>query len=109
MSLIIEYAVFGVLMAANVALGLYFACRKARAQTTEEMFLGSRTLRVLPLAVSVVATITSPTGIVAFAGHFYAYGLHLNWVNLGLVAVLPITTHLIIPVLYKMRVTSVFE
>ncbi|CAN7937029.1 unnamed protein product, partial [Ixodes hexagonus] len=109
MSLTIEYVVFGTLMVANVGLGLYFAFRKARAKTPDEVFLGSRTLKALPLAVSVVATITSPTGIVAFAGHFYAYGLHLNWINLGLILLLPVTTHVIIPVLYKLRVTSVFE
>ncbi|XP_072140799.1 sodium/iodide cotransporter-like [Dermacentor andersoni] len=109
--IILEYVVFGVLMALNFGLGLYFSLRrKARlARTTVEVFLGSRALRALPLAASVVATIVSSAGMVGMTGHFYAYGFHLMWHALGAVAVAPVAAHVFLPVMYGMRITSVFE
>ncbi|KAH7939352.1 hypothetical protein HPB52_011382 [Rhipicephalus sanguineus] len=109
--IVLEYAVFGTLMALNFGLGLYFSLRrKARlAKTTAEVFLGSRALRALPLAASAVATILSSAGLVGFAGHFYAYGFHLIWHSLAAVATAPVAVYIFLPVMYGLRITSVFE
>ncbi|KAL1431971.1 hypothetical protein MTO96_013724 [Rhipicephalus appendiculatus] len=106
-----EYGVFGALMALNFGLGLYFSLRrKARsADTTAEVFLGSRALRSFPLAASVVASLISSTGLVGFTGHFYAYGFHLIWSGLSTIAVTPLVACLFLPVFYNLRITSVFE
>ncbi|KAH6928756.1 hypothetical protein HPB50_019239 [Hyalomma asiaticum] len=106
-----EYAVFGALMALNFGLGLYFSLRrKARsADTTAEVFLGSRALRSFPLAASVVASLISSTGLVGFTGHFYAYGFHLMWNGVNTIAVAPLVACLFLPVFYSLRITSVFE
>ncbi|KAH8022485.1 hypothetical protein HPB51_024584 [Rhipicephalus microplus] len=106
-----EYIVFGGLMALNFGLGLYFSLRrKARsADTTTEVFLGSRALRSFPLAASVVASLISSTGLVGFTGHFYAYGFHLIWSGLTTIAVTPLVAGLFLPVFYSLRITSVFE
>ncbi|KAH9381989.1 hypothetical protein HPB48_000965 [Haemaphysalis longicornis] len=111
MASIIEYVVFGVMMALNFGLGLYFSLRrKARsAHTPVEVFLGSRALRVVPLAASVVATLMSSTGLVGFTGHFYAYGFHLIWHGVACMAMAPIAGRLFLPVMYGLRVTSIFE
>ncbi|XP_077488940.1 sodium-coupled monocarboxylate transporter 2-like [Amblyomma americanum] len=106
-----EYVVFGTLMALNLGLGIYFSVpRKERSQnTTSEAFLGSRAMRPLPLAASVVASLISSTGLIGLTGHFYAYGFHFMWTSLTTLAVSPIATWLFLPVLYTLRVTSVFE
>ncbi|KAK8756489.1 hypothetical protein V5799_000809 [Amblyomma americanum] len=66
-------------------------------------------MRTLPLAASVVASLISSTGLIGLTGHFYAYGFHFMWTSLTTVAVSPIATWLFLPVLYTLRVTSVFE
>ncbi|CAN7947157.1 unnamed protein product, partial [Ixodes hexagonus] len=110
MSLAIEYAVFGILMFGNLGLGLYYAFfKRVEKMTTNEMFLGSRTLRVLPLAISSFASLASATGIVGFIGHFYAYGFHLAWGAVATISMVPISVYVIIPVLFKLKITSVFE
>ncbi|CAN7989810.1 unnamed protein product [Ixodes pacificus] len=110
MSLAIEYAVFGILMVGNLGLGLYFAFFKRIANlTTDELFLGSRTLKVLPLAISSFASLASSTGIVGFIGHFYAYGFHFSWGAVTCLIVLPVSVFVIIPVLFKLKLTSIFE
>ncbi|XP_077561122.1 sodium-coupled monocarboxylate transporter 2-like isoform X2 [Haemaphysalis longicornis] len=111
---VVEYAIFGIVVVGNLVLGLYFTARKAppaiaSSATTAEVFLGNRALRVLPLAASSVASVCSSTTLVAFPGHFYAYGMHIFWCCLSPVLYLPLATRLVIPVVYKLGVTSIFE
>lgn len=107
----VEYAVFGALMCANLGFGLYFSCvRRARKEaTTDEMFLGSRSLRTLPLAGSVLASMLSAIGVIGFSAHYYAYGFHYLWNFLSAPLIALIVSKVVIPVLYQLKVTSVFE
>ncbi|KAH7937518.1 hypothetical protein HPB49_012815 [Dermacentor silvarum] len=109
-----ECAFFGTLVAANLALGLYFSLRSAPSRpntgvTKVEVFLGSRTLRYLPLAASSVASLFSSTGLIGFPAHFYAYGWHVLWLSLTPLLLFPLATRLFVPLLYKLGVTSIFE
>ncbi|XP_037515264.1 sodium-coupled monocarboxylate transporter 2 [Rhipicephalus sanguineus] len=107
----VEHVTFGVLMAANLGLGLYFAfSRRARkASTADEVFLGSRSMGTLPLAVSVLASMISAIGVIGFGAHYYAHGFHYAWSLVSAPLLVPVVTLVVIPVLYKLRVTSVFE
>ncbi|KAH7937372.1 hypothetical protein HPB49_011161 [Dermacentor silvarum] len=107
--MVTEYVVFGILMAFNLGLGVYFSRRRIEHSGTAEVFLGSRSLRSLPLAVSMVATMLSSTGLVGFTGHFYAYGFHQAWNDVAIIVVAPLVAHLFLPVLYELRITSVFQ
>lgn len=111
MTLHTEHVVFGTLVALNLALGLYFSLRrKARsADTTSEVFLGSRALRAVPLAASIVASLFSSMGMVGFVGHSYAFGFHLIWDSLAKVVLAPTAAYLFLPVFYDLGITSVFE
>ncbi|KAM7304201.1 sodium-coupled monocarboxylate transporter 1 [Ixodes scapularis] len=110
MEKLVEYAVFAVLMVANFGLGLYFSFyKKAREVTAEEVFLGSNTLKMLPLALSALASIMSSLGIIGVTGHVYAYGLHVYWNHILAPINALIIAYIIIPVIYKLKVTSVFE
>lgn len=107
-----EYVVFGVAVVANLSLALYFSFwrRSTPTMSTEvEVFLGSRALKVLPLAASSVASLVSSTGLIAFPAHFYAYGVHVAWTWVTAVLYLPLVTQVVVPVIYKVRVTSIFE
>ncbi|XP_077538907.1 sodium-coupled monocarboxylate transporter 2-like [Haemaphysalis longicornis] len=110
----LEYVVFGTVVTANIFLGLYYSFRKApprnsTSSATAEVFLGSRRLRMLPLAASCVASVFSSTGLVAFPAHYYAYGLNMAWAGLTPLFYLPLATQVVVPVLYKLGVTSIFQ
>ncbi|CAN8019402.1 unnamed protein product [Ixodes persulcatus] len=94
----------------NVVLGLYFAFfKKSRRVTTDELFLGNRSLQTLPLALSVMATMMSALGLIGLTAHYYSYGMHMAWISLTYIIQLPFTVYVIVPQLYRLRVTSVFE
>ncbi|KAL1439554.1 hypothetical protein MTO96_031980 [Rhipicephalus appendiculatus] len=106
----LECTLFGFLVLSNLALGLYFSFRKRNtaadsSATKNEVFLASRMLKALPLAASSVASLFSSTGLVGFPAHYYAYGWHLFWANLMPLAMIPLATHIFVPVLYRLRIT----
>lgn len=111
----LEYVVFGIVVAANLSLGLYFSFRKAPTPTKDagsteaDVFLGGRALKVLPLAASSVASLVSSTGLVGFPAHYYAYGMHMAWTGVTPLLFLPLATNVIVPVIYKLGITSIFE
>ncbi|KAH7947618.1 hypothetical protein HPB52_014609 [Rhipicephalus sanguineus] len=111
---IMEYIIFGALMACNLSLGLYFSFRKTctgvgTSATTAEVFLGSRLLKTIPLAASSVASLVSSTALVGFPAHYYAYGWHTSWCYVMPLVFVPLSTQVFVPVLYRLRITSIFE
>lgn len=107
---VLDYVLYAVIMALGVAQGIYVSCRKRHGHdVSREAFLGDRSLGVLPLAVSVLVSTASPLGLVALTAHFYAYGLHLAWNLLITVAAVPLVVYCVVPVFYRLGVTSVFE
>ncbi|CAN7983626.1 unnamed protein product, partial [Ixodes hexagonus] len=110
MGAVVEYVIFGLLMVSNLGLGLFFTfAKKSSVTTTDEVFLGSRKLRMLPLAMSVLASMLSAVGIVGATAHFYAYGLRYHWSIGAKLLVMPFVMYVVVPVFYKLKLTSVFE
>ncbi|XP_037522126.1 sodium-coupled monocarboxylate transporter 1 [Rhipicephalus sanguineus] len=110
----LEYILFAVLVLANFALGLYFSFYKhgrpeASNYAVWDVFLGSRTLMALPLAASTVASLLSSVGLVALPSHYYVYGWHVAWGSITPLLVLPLATHVFVPVIYGLDVTSIFQ
>ncbi|XP_040077877.3 sodium-coupled monocarboxylate transporter 2 [Ixodes scapularis] len=104
-----EYAIFGILLLATIGPGLFFSLRRTGHQTLDEVFLGSRTLAAIPLALSALASLLSSAGLIAFTAHYYAYGIHMAWSFITVQFCLPFTVHIIVPVLYRLKITSLFE
>ncbi|XP_065287716.1 putative sodium-dependent multivitamin transporter [Dermacentor albipictus] len=106
-----EFVIFTIIVGGNVALGLYFSFRRRVGHDggTDEVFLGKRSLAMFPLAVSVLASMMSALGIVGFTAHYYAYGIHMIWATLPMLLIIPVITTIIVPVFYKLKITSVFE
>ncbi|XP_037563008.1 sodium-coupled monocarboxylate transporter 1-like isoform X2 [Dermacentor silvarum] len=105
-----EYVVFGVLMLSNILVGLYFSFgRRSRDGGASEAFLGGRSLGALPLSLSVLASLVTAVGVVGLTAHFYRYGLHLLWASVTVFCLVPFIARIVVPVVYRLRVTSVFE
>ncbi|KAK8779936.1 hypothetical protein V5799_018724, partial [Amblyomma americanum] len=113
-----DYLTVGSISALGIGVGLaatFFGRRpKAEAATSqdndqEEAFLGSRRLYAIPLAVSMFASAVTSTSVVSFTAHFYVYGLHVVWGAVSKAMVAPIMAHAFVPVVYGLRLTSVFQ
>lgn len=106
----VDYVAFGLLLIANFSFGLYFSFfRRNGIATPSELFLGSRSLRMVPLALSTMASCVSGVGIIGFSAHFYAYGMHILWTSLPILLFMVVFANGVVPLLYGLKVTSMFE
>ncbi|XP_070381957.1 sodium/iodide cotransporter-like isoform X2 [Dermacentor albipictus] len=105
-----DYATFASLTALSLGTGLYLSLRRqARFMSKEEVFLGSRTIHAIPLALSMVASSVTAVGLVGFVAYYYVHGFHTLWVIAAFVPGSLVVTYLFLPVLYQLKVTSIFE
>ncbi|EEC07574.1 sodium-dependent multivitamin transporter, putative, partial [Ixodes scapularis] len=105
-----EYIIFCLLVISNLGLGLYFAFSIRLGKTSlGEIFLANRQIRAAPLALSVLASTMSASRIVGSTAHYYAYGFHFLWSVGAKLLVLPIAMYVVVPLLYGLKITSIFE
>ncbi|XP_077500677.1 sodium-coupled monocarboxylate transporter 2-like isoform X1 [Amblyomma americanum] len=105
-----DYVVFGCLTTLSLGIGLYLSLRRRSGlRSKDETFLGSRTIRTLPLALSMCASNVTASGLIAFTAHYYLYGFHTLWAIPAFVPAVLIVAFLFLPVLYELKVTSIFE
>ncbi|XP_049273429.1 sodium/iodide cotransporter-like [Rhipicephalus sanguineus] len=116
---IYDCVAFGVLTVAGYLVGLYFSFARNRRQKAFrgangtnaeiEAFLGGQTLPATALAISVVASVANGVNVVSFVGHFYAHGFHSSWVVAGTLVASILTVTAVVPLLYELRVASIFQ
>ncbi|XP_077499999.1 sodium-coupled monocarboxylate transporter 2-like [Amblyomma americanum] len=105
-----DYVVFGSLTILSLGTGLYLSLRKRSGfRSKDETFLGSRTISTLPLALSMCASNVTASGLIAFTAHYYLYGFHTLWAIPAFLPAVLIVAFLFLPVLYELKVTSIFE
>lgn len=114
-----DTVVFGVLTVAGYLIGLYFSFARLRCQESSsgssaaaaelEAFLGGRSLPAFALAVSLVASVATAVSVVGFVAHYYAYGFHLIWPLAGIPFAAIFATVAMVPMLYRLRVSSIFQ
>ncbi len=103
-----DYLVLGISLFLSCAVGVYYGImdRKWKRNTTEDFLMAGRTMSILPVAVSMVATIMSAISILGNPVELYYFGV-VYWVlTLGNILALPIVAHFVAPVFYKLKVVS---
>ncbi|KAF5303905.1 hypothetical protein FQA39_LY01690 [Lamprigera yunnana] len=105
---IIDYALFVGMLVLSVLIGIYFGfCGKK--QTADEYLLGSRSMGVLPVALSIIATQVSGITLLAVPSDVYLYGANYTWICVVIIPICITTCYVYLPVLIKLKTPSVFE
>ncbi|XP_069698876.1 sodium-coupled monocarboxylate transporter 1-like [Periplaneta americana] len=105
----LDYTLLVVMLVATSLIGLYFGVWGKKSDTTEEYLHGSKNLRVIPVAVSLVVSFLSGIVTMGAPTEIYLYGT-LHWlicVDFVLVAI--VTYHVYLPVFYDLKITSMYE
>ncbi|ROT80798.1 hypothetical protein C7M84_000465 [Penaeus vannamei] len=92
----------------SAVIGLYQGYVGRRA-TPEGYLMGSRKMRPLPLAMSMMVGTVSAITIMGNAGEMYAYGTQLWIMDLGILLALVIIAKVMIPIIHPMEVVSLYE
>lgn len=78
-------------------------------KSQEDYFLAGRSMPWLPIGLSVAATMISANGFIGAPGWAYSAGIAPYMVNVGVPLAIFIVLFTTMPVLYNLRLTSVYE
>ena len=78
-------------------------------QITPAHFPGSRTLPALPVAMSLVASFTSSSGLLGIPLEVYTKGGNIWMWIFGFIPCFLITAYFILPIFYRLQLTNAYE
>ncbi|KAF5286291.1 hypothetical protein FQR65_LT12731 [Abscondita terminalis] len=105
---LIDYLLFAGMLLSSLVIGVYFGfCGKT--QTADEYLLGGKSMKVLPVGLSIIATHISGLTLLGVPSEVYLYGANYFWICVVLVPTYFLTSYVYLPVLMKLQVPSVFE
>ena len=106
---IVDYVVFVSCLAASVAIGGFFAYKGNRNKNTEEYFVVSRKMSLLPVSCSMVVSLISAVLIIGLPAEAYLYGPMMILGILGAIPGAILGAILIVPMFYRLQITSINE
>ncbi|XP_048063264.1 solute carrier family 5 member 6a isoform X1 [Megalobrama amblycephala] len=105
----VDYVIFAVLLVASTGIGLYYAFSGGRQRTTQEFLLADRSMRCLPVSLSLLATFQSAVAILGAPSEIYTHGTQYWFLGCSYFLGLLIPAHIFIPVFYRLRLSSAYE
>ncbi|XP_049319873.1 solute carrier family 5 member 6 isoform X2 [Astyanax mexicanus] len=105
----IDFVLFALLLVASMAIGVYYALSGGRQRTTQEFLLADRSMKCLPLSLSLMATFQSAVAIVGTPAEVYTNGTQYWFIGCSYILGLLIPAHIFIPVFYRLNLTSAYQ
>lgn len=105
----VDYFVFVLMLGASAAVGIYFGFFSKSKNTTDEYLMGGKRMKIIPIAISLVASQLSALSITAVPAETYAFGINQFFIMISMVLVAPLLCYVIIPVFYENNIFNCYE
>lgn len=105
----IDYVVFVCMLAVSASIGFYYACSGSRQRTAGEFLMANRSMGVVPIALSLLASFLSAIGLLGIPVEIYTYGTSYWSMVLAYIIVMPMSAYIYLPVFYSLNLTSAYE
>ncbi|XP_058447773.1 sodium-coupled monocarboxylate transporter 1-like [Malaya genurostris] len=114
-----DYVVFTVMLMICIAIGIFFGWkdhnRRQKNRTARrdsealDYLVGSRKLKIFPVAMSLVASWLSGIALIGSSTETYLYGIQFGYIFTGIILMAFSMNYLFIPVFHGLQITSVYE
>jgi len=104
-----DYVLFAVILAISSVIGLYYGCTGNKQNSTAEFLMAGRSMSVLPVALSLLASFMSAITLLGTPAEMVVYGTQYWMISISFFFVIPLAAYVFIPVFYRLELTSVFE
>ena len=104
-----DYVVFAVSLTAPLAIGIFFFFYKRRQQSTDSFLLGDRSLNVVAVGMSLIASILNGIFIVGLPAEMHYHGTEMTYMLVASIVVTVLGAHVFIPRYRHLRSTSAYE
>ena len=106
----IDYIVFGLTVCASLTIGLGLSrAGRHRTESTSEFLMAGRSMKSVPIALSLLASFLSAVTILGFPSEVYFYGVQYAIGVLAYFIAAPIVVSVFVPVFYGLKLTSAYE
>ena len=104
-----DYAVFGVMLVASLAIGLYYGLSGGRQRTSAEYVLADRKMTLVPITLSLLASYFSGLSLQGIPSDVYHHGPMIIWLEVPILIGGILSLLFFMPMYYRLGITSVYE
>ncbi|PAA86890.1 hypothetical protein BOX15_Mlig031646g1 [Macrostomum lignano] len=104
-----DYVILVLSLLISCSVGIYFALSGGKQKTTAEYLMGDRSMRLVPVSVSLVASFLSAILILGHPAEIYLNGIGFHFHLIGATIAYLTTAFLFVGLFYQLRITSAFE
>ena len=104
-----DYAVFTITIGVSFVIGIVASFVGVKEKSVGQYFVGNRRLAVVPVAVSLLIGRTSSNDLLGTTAEMYFFGTQAFMSNLGTLLAYPLPLLLIVPLIHRLKLTSVLE
>ncbi|XP_046379135.2 sodium-coupled monocarboxylate transporter 1-like [Haliotis rufescens] len=102
-----DYIVIGMMLALSFGIGVFFAVRSKN--TRETYLLGNRQMGVFSVAISMFVTTQSAVSLLGYPAEIYTYGTMIIYLFISRSFTYLAGVYTCLPLLYPLRIVSIFE
>lgn len=104
-----DYTILAIVLLISAAIGIYYRLSGGKQKTAKEFLLADRSMSILPVAFSLMASFMSAVTLLGVSMENYQYGTQFVMINAAYVLFTPVIVYLILPVFYNLKTSSVYE
>ncbi|RXG55226.1 Sodium-coupled monocarboxylate transporter 1 [Armadillidium vulgare] len=104
---VVDNCVFAGMLIISAAIGLYISWKGSKSP--EEYLMGNRSLKPLPVSMSLITSYVSAMTTIGYSAEVYANGLQISTIALGCPLAIIFSYYFLLPVLYSLKLTSINE
>ena len=104
-----DWLLFAAMLAISAGIGIFYAIRGAKQNTTKEFLMGGRQMLLIPVAISILVSFMSAILILGTPAEMYTQGTQYFIYLIGMILAVIMAAQLFVPLLYPLKLTSSFE
>lgn len=104
-----DYVVIAIMLLVSASVGLYFRFTGGRQKTIREFLMGDKSMGIIPVSFSVMATSYSAVTILGIPSETYLYGMQRVMADIGYPIGLLLASYFIVPVYFDTEVTTIYQ
>ncbi|CAD5112036.1 DgyrCDS1285 [Dimorphilus gyrociliatus] len=105
----VDYLVFAISLSISTCIGLYYGCIGDKQATTFNYLLGNKSLRIIPVALSLQASFLSAIFVLGTAAEIMIHGTMFSYIAIAYLIAFPLAAHFFVPVFHRCNIVSCYE
>ena len=104
-----DYVIFCLTLVISLGIGIYYAFSGDQQKTTKEYLMANRSLRTVPVSLSMLMSFVSAVMVLGNTAEMYQYGVTFFFACFGSCISFLLGVLIFVPLFFPIKVTSAFE